>query len=697
MNHRRYQVALTYLRHWPFWLAVIAYVATCAFAARYVWFPNPSFFRTRNVFPEVQQPAPTVNLTARTALDEVSRDTRSIFWNAEELNPIRVETSQPFPKLTALHVVGTFRPDATLQFLRAMPNLQEFSFLDDLPRNSMQYIGELQHLRHLRLYTDQNFDLDQHPLPASLKTLDIIRVTNQTRLFDQLRKLPNLRTLILQGPLPQLFNESDWERLRALPRLTRLYLRGNSANPDRGQAELLRVQQILPHVKVRAAEVSDLRTNLWNCVALMGILVWALLIVQLQSQFAHCGSRVIPNYASAHLEFAVLLWTATTLLHVTLLWQGGCSLLAAFAGALAIPGLLWGLAPALMYSSRRQHQLGPIHPFLAIAICFQAFPVTQMVSHYFLSDLDWFLDGRQPLFAGAIAAAGLVAPALVVLRLPRLHSVYQEFGMGVPPLGLSPSAWTAWTKNVSRARTGPRRTLIGGDQDARLDAVLATPEPRSMTRLWLAGNVISGRQLCLAILVVWVFVYIGMTALHWLLSDAFPVQVSGMSLMGCVWTDMITVGLVLFWRKGPMLGLDLLRPVSRKQFVQNLFQAVARDLLPLLICHLFVMLCLPWILDVHRLPNFFTITTLSYCFFRALAFYATFLFVLAQRRVWLMIAVLAGVWWFVSMSGMYLALATFRTEAWAPAIAIPAYLGGCVAMLLCLVWLKRYWQRVELA
>lgn len=700
MNRRIYQVCLNYLQRWPLWLAAIAYLGSCGIALHYAWFQTN--VRASNVFPEPPQPGQMVNLMPPMSLDDVSRDTQSIFWNANKLLPINTTGVQPFPNLVSLQIVGELKSADELQVLRSTPNLEAFALLDELPVEGLQYIAELPHLRYLRLLEFPR-DLDPQKwtgLPQ-IETLDLLRIPVYPRALEAISKLPNLKTLTLEVPFVASFKFTDWEQLRSLPRLQTVYLRGINHSPDARRLAIDFVQEALPHVKVRPAVVDELRTNIWCHIVLAGVLVWGVICAQLQSQFSHAGSCVIPHYGHSHLAVAVALWVVTTLLQVIILCIGNCPLIPSLAASLFVPALFWALIAVMLRSNNPQKRAGTLHPFFLAAMCFQVFPVMFVVSRLFLSDVDWFLQGRQPLLACVIVLAGLAAPWFVLPRFLRLHSLYEECPAGVPPLGTNFKAWTVWGKKLAGADDNAWKTWWRGNQSVRLDATLTASTPRDWSRLWSAGNAVDGPRICVRLLIMWATISLMFQALSWLNLYQLntPVQMLPMAVyLGWTWIEMISLGIVMVWRsRRPMFGYELLRPLTRQQFTQQLFAAIRGDLQPLLLCHLVAMVYMLWSFGFSRLPTLFIPTVVCYALFRALIIYAANLYFLAVRRGWLAIAGIFVVWVLDFMAGHYLVFAAIRPDAWYPIAAISLYLAGVILILPCLVWIKRYWQKIELA
>lgn len=701
MDQRVYQAGLTYLSRWPLWLVAVIYLVVCGIAIQIVWFPS-RVGRAQDVAPKISRPWPMVNILPSTSLSQIDSETRALFWNAEPLMPIKTAGAPQFPKVESLEIVGTLKTADELQILRTMPNLRDFAILADVPAGGWRHIAETPRLRYLRLLElPSRRELQGAGGLADLQVLDLLRIPDYSRVFDDVKQFPNLHTLVLEGPVAATFNAADWQKLRALPRLTQLYLRNGERIPERNRTDLSRVAEILPHVKVRPVAVDELRANVWCFVVFAGMVIWGLLTIQLQTQFSHSGSCVIPNYAPSHLAVAKRLWVFTTAIHVGILYGADCSLLASLAGAMVVPGLFWGMHAVDFRTSVKRGKSSTLNPLLALAMTFQVFPIIAVGSRFFLSDLDWFLAGHHPLVAVVLILFSVTMPILVLRRLPRLHTIYQETLAGVPPLGISPKAWNAWGKTLAATQANPWKSWWTGDQCARLDAIIAAPLPRDWSRLWVAAH---GFDIPQALVRVMTFavVFLGAFRLVSWWQAAYlgwqPQWLAIAAMMGGMWVEGAFIGLILIWRgRRPLLAFELLRPASRPEFVRQLFAAVWRDLRPVLICQIVVVCILSGMTGIGSFPHLFVPTVLCYGVFRAIGNYATILLLLAVRRGWLVFAAVAIIWFVAFFMDGYLALSSTRSDEWYPEAAIALCVAGILATLFVLVWLKGYWRRLELA
>lgn len=154
----------------------------------------------------------------------------------------------------------------------------------------------------------------------------------------------------------------------------------------------------------------------------------------------------------------------------------------------------------------------------------------------------------------------------------------------------------------------------------------------------------------------------------------------------------------MIWRRRyAMLGNELLRPTDRRGFVRELFWAIGRDLMPLVVLHLVlagvvVALVVPW-----GLPPWFIPVALSYCLFHGLVIYVTTIVLLSVRSE-LTCSILLGLG-FIAMfiASQQVPAAILNPESWHPGWAMAMFTAGSILAAACVLGLKHYWVDLELA
>ncbi|MDB5338960.1 MAG: hypothetical protein JWN70_4579 [Planctomycetaceae bacterium] len=701
MSKSLQQVCATYLQCWVQWFVILGYFGLClaaVFAGE-----SGSYGEWGDVSPKPSHPDPKVVVEQNGSLDQSSRDARSIDWTAPQPTPPQAVPLQPFPNLKTLEIRGALKSVEELHVLRAMPNLESLTLASMVPPDSLQIIGEVRSLQYLSLTkVENNPALSKLRQLAQLQILDLSHVDGYSRVLDEICQLPNLHTLVLPGQSAATFQAAEWERLRTLPRLQRLYLRGTQTGPREDQIEIKRVQQVLPRIQVRPAEVSRRRSWTWNAINSASALIWAALVVQLHTQFSHAGSRVIPNYSRDHLIVAVSVMCLTTFAHVMILWNRDVSLLASLAASLFIPGMSWWLVAITMWLSNDQNLARRLNPTTALLV-FWIYPLSgSSVMDSVLGNVDWFLQGEQPVLALGLVVLCVISPLLVFRRLPRLHLVYSESESGVPLFSLDLDVLRNWNQNVESSKRRTKQSWLTPDHVARLDLQLAQPKPHSLSHLWIAGNGTNGLDLVWGLLrtglVMAVVLYMMLGSSR---SDSNRSQISVLywAPLAAMWLDIgMLSGLVAVWRgRYSTLGYESLRPASRREFVRQLFRAVGRDLVPPVVLHLLLTGVLVGTLAAGGLPPLFIPVALCYCLFHGLAIYAGILLMMAVRG-----EMQFGLLMVVTFMMMYFAANQVTSvlsapENWQPVWAIVLFIAGSVLAALSILGLKQYWEDLELA
>ena len=710
MDNKSYQVCLTYYQRWPVRFIAVGYLLACLFAEGNVWSRQDAY---RLVAPHISR--------YDLALDTNKRRVSGLNGLEPELNRWMEDPSQPLlpaivPRLASvksLKIIGQSTSDSHLKLLRHTPQLDALNF-SVLPRQGLDDVGAIEQLRYLAFDGTRNSeDLRNLSRLSNLETLEIRELRDYLRLFEAIQHLPRLHTLVLPGPpSPDIrfqesdwnagFRDSDWELLRSLPAMRRVYLTRTWPDARVHRANLLHVQQVLPGIRVSSSAVSDRRPTAWSAIILASGFVWVLIFVQFQMQFSHPGSRMIPGYAGPHLRVAVWLIALTTVVQTFILWQAECSILASLASSVVAPGLFWLWVSLSQRSSNPQTRATSLSPVFVMIFFAPLFSVTMFFSRLFYIDVYWFLEGRYPLIALGLIALSITTHVLVFRQVPRWHNIYEDSGVGLPPLGLNLNAWVAWSKDVAVSQKGRQVVRFERKYTERLDALLTSPGLYGLSHLSIAGNSVGGLQLCWRLLIMVGSFSVGLVLFNSFnlgQGDAHRVPRLFIILMSSMGLDAFSIGLAFHWRKRrPMLSYELLRPNSREGFVRQLFGAVWRDLLPLLIVHPVALGIMAWIFGELQPPWRFLPLAIGYLVFRSLAIYAANLYLLTIRRDWVAILVLQIAWAIVAGAGLYLlGLGTFWQSPQLSVWGIGFYTTGSAMMVFFLVWLKGYWQRIEFA
>ncbi len=699
MDVRIYQVCLTYWQQWPVRVIGVAYFVACAFAIAEGWSRRESY---RLVAPHVSRYELEVDpdkhrVTGLKGLEPGLSD-----WLDDPSQRLPAAIGQRLKTVKKCKLSGNSTSGSHLKLLRTMPNLETFN-LGGLPREGLAQIGELQQLRHLVLTgTERSQDLKYLGKLSNLEILEIQRVHSYLRLFEAIQYLPRLHTLVMPEPRGAGFREPEWKLLNSFRGLRSVYLIRTGTNDREYRATLLRVQQLLPAIYVSSSAVSDRRPTAWSAIVMASAIIWFLTFVQFHTQFSHSGSRVVPDYARPHLRVAVWIVVLGTLANTLILWQSGCSFLASLASSVVAPGLGWLWISLSQRASIPQTGAISLNPLFIAFFLPPLSTATMFLSRLFPMDLYWFLEGRYPVIALGLIALSIAMHVLVFRQVPRWHNIFADSGAGLPPLGLNITEWAGWSKDAAVAQQGRQVARFERRYTERLDALLASPGPYGLSQLSIAGNSVGGIQLCGRLMIVgasfaiWLFVL-----RRYCLGEDIPNSLPRLMtiLLTSMGLDAFSIGLAFHWRsRRPMLGYELLRPNSRAGYVSQLFVAIWRDLLPLLMVHPVALGMTVWILGDAQSPLHLLPLAIAYCVFRGLAIYVANLYLLTIRRNWAAILLMQAAWALVAGAGLYvLGMGTLWESSQLVVVWGMWGFAAGIAILACsLVWLKRYWQRIEL-
>jgi hypothetical protein len=211
------------------------------------------------------------------------------------------------------------------------------------------------------------------------------------------------------------------------------------------------------------------------------------------------------------------------------------------------------------------------------------------------SSFDWFLRGHEPGLAIAMIVGGVLCYALFVRKICRAQVEFQEAGMGTPPLGLNPRQGATWQSQFpwrQQPEVAAQSSWWNG-LDRRLARAIdqaGRPGWRRRSNLWIAGNVLNGKNALICCLAGCAFngvmtlvpeIWKGMDFefSDFLTNTQGPPSAMIPLLM---FPDFCFAFLGLIWRgRRRLLAVESLRPVSRRQLVREMMTAFAWDCAPL--------------------------------------------------------------------------------------------------------------------
>jgi hypothetical protein len=560
------------------------------------------------------------------------------------------------------------------------------SALDHASTDVPTMLSHLPNLRELDLHRAFSPRISLPPLPK-LEKLGIGPLVN---LDQKLRKVaedsPNLQTLILGAYWEHTSLNGLAEALQRMPRLRTVYLMDLS--PD--SAVRATLSERLPGVAFPRTGYSPARV--YGALYLVIACSFPCMIVWLQTLvcFSVAYSHTLPRFRWAHISIPL----GVTAILVPASW-----LLARFLGVAALPAFV------LVYCG----SLFTTMPQPNLDSTFLGTVATRAVATWRLGLgaalmgltfanpvlLDAFYTGEYPSLGLFILVVETLATVWGIRRLFRQAPVLAELGQTVIP-GLIQLDHFNLQMNPEAARKKKAFLFSSQGADDRLEALLDSRQP-SIGSLMRAGTprIAWGPRLIVLLMMGGVlyltFRRIGGVAWQARAQQLAPMVTAQAGLVFVMWSFAQWIG------RRPMLGMELLRPLSRDRYFRGLWQATAIDLgqiilmiligaLAGLIAHGFGLVT--WILAALALGGLL------------LTLQAFLLWAMTARRLWVPLTV--GMFTIVlaapAVVGLIQLLNGVRDLP--PSEAMPQLLGSLAVVLMTVgagmqYWQLRRWQTVE--
>ena len=594
-------VWLTYRTRWQLVLMLVVLASVYVPIVPIMWFGDPNVVKSAD--PAAPQPSPVGYVGS-------VEQARDLDWSTlRSLTVYNLKVCEP------LWTPG-----------RA-PKLESLTILDGIMDEQLAKLCELYDLKTLTLYSPQLLTADgwshikgevkltylrlvgMHALhnepslawPPNLQTLicDNTHGKTQQRLdeWQQLPHLTSLSTMLIPRDGDHLAPEM-LDTLRRFPSLRRLYL----VEMGKHAPNYVVVQQAaLPSVRVRPANYHPERGQRAAMILIGGLLVLVLLSVQLSSQFVTTASVLTPHFSRSHLSLVIGLFIVLAAVSLSLLLWVGCSILIAFS--------LCGASALLLAAGTKSASLmsgNQLPGFCNFAIVFPSimFPAMSVVVGLMLfgANFDWFLSGHQPVLAVIVLVGSLCGAFYLIAMQTGLRRRLEESGTANVPMRMFDTrGWGEWTNSLAAVRTdqGKREALPLRLMDARIDRFVARHQARSGTTLvalWrLGGQSTTDVLRYTVIFLVVVLIFVGVpTALLapelWSQFGSVLVAPMVFQLLG----GGLIMPLAFAWARRPMLELELLRPVSRRDWASTWFRGVAAEIAPVLLVSIAFGAALQW-------------------------------------------------------------------------------------------------------
>ena len=585
-------VWMSYWTRWQLGLVLIVVGSAAAPLVPMIWVGDPNAVKSAE--PSASEPAPVGHVGSAeqaAALDWSQLRSLTVYSNLKECEPLW--SPGRAPKLESLTILEAIN-DEQLTKLCALYDLKTLTLYSPqlLTAEGWSHFQRETKLTYLRLIGAHA--LHNEPSlawPPNLRTLicdDTLKKTQQR--LDEWQQLPHL-TCLSTRLIPQKKDQLAPEMLDTLkrfPRLRRLFL----VEMGKHAPDYIAVQQAaLPSVRVRPTHYHPERGRRAAVILIGGLLVIVVLSVQMSSQFVTTASVLTPHFARSHLSLVigvfVLLVAASFGLYV---WVG-CSVLVALSLCGASALLLGAGAKGMMCLPGRSHYPG-FNNFL-IVLPNVMFPAICVVVGLMLfgGEFDWFLRGHQPALAMLTLAGSLWGAFELIVSQLGMQRRLEEAGTANVPMGMFDNrGWAEWMMCVAavRAGQGQQEALPYRLIDGRLDRFVSQHEARKRTTLvalWRLGGQSMSDMLKFCIIgIAAVLVFIGIPV-AWLAPDLWsrfgPIVAAPMVLQ--LLGGGLLMPLSFAWTRRPMQELELLRPVSRRDWRETWFRGVASEMSPMLL------------------------------------------------------------------------------------------------------------------
>ncbi|MBI1345073.1 hypothetical protein GC163_02160 [bacterium] len=508
--------------------------------------------------------------------------------NSKLLQSIVAEPS--YPQLKSLKLMIPISAEELRQVAR-LPGLEGLTLMmsQGLSAAELSVLAEAESLTYLKVIEATGYDLAVEEIhwPSHLQQLCLQGPRGlPLRRLKELQTLPDLRTLSIRldpvhptSTLP----EDVIATLQQFPRLQRLYLQEmGHLYPDL----VTHAQRDLSGVTVRPSDYD--RQRLMHAQVIMVLFgCWLnLIMIQLSAQFVGPQSLLVPNYFRPHLLIALAVLGFASLLNGALVLYHGLSLIGGVG--------LFGFATTFSWLMTRLYRSsdgavpGYTQPFLAFpTLMFLTFTGLLLI-YLNPADIDWWLRGELPLwsvFFFAVGVYGLYDMTGWLIGLPRLLEATNRGGVPLATLDLK--AWQEWQLRTMQtpSQRGLRRHEFMTGIRHRLESVLADgPSESRRRRLWTASEPFTLTRMILTAATI-MGVFTGVAAIwrgeSWNNSQVLTAFAGG--ALGYLAMLSVIFPLVLLFQRHQTYAIELLRPVSRRDWIRDWFRITAVRLLPAVI------------------------------------------------------------------------------------------------------------------
>ena len=547
------------------------------FVCLVVIFASVNYTKKSRVAPDLPRPLPRewVELSRR----EPERR-HSDFWEISDLIAqgkaknvrsleLMLDGSKPLPDLSPFEnleyarLSGDFTNE-DIGVLAAVKNLAGLSLssVDELPSHALAGLeGQLQ---FLEITTEQLLQQsEQLPELTKLQHLELDGSNLDSEVLDAVLSIPNLRILVFESS-SILLTKDELLLFKDHGNLKEIYAHWNQYFSRNDFDESL----LGP---VRALPMSYPTNRLWafKMAQLAMCFVATLIGGHVFAQFVAPYSRVVPKFASAHQLGVMIVFLAVAVPMLVGQLRLGTAALPAISLIFWIPACLT-ITSQFVWSPRPVLVTMIVMPVILIMIAPLAF--SDLLLEYSPADYLSFVEGKMPEVALGIIVVEAISLGIAILLLPKLAPVVNERLPSLPAQGFSMSQ--GWSKpNADQ----PFFKLF----DKSLKHLEFHEDSWwKMIRLWRVGTPYRPLTFLAAFVpFMMLFMCFGfvMQLYRYQSLEAFAFEM----LIPITATQVIGMGLILpsvtWGMRKKYLEMELLRPLDRKTFVNQLFAAFAVD------------------------------------------------------------------------------------------------------------------------
>ncbi|RCS48241.1 hypothetical protein DTL42_13630 [Bremerella cremea] len=400
-----------------------------------------------------------------------------------------------------------------------------------------------------------------------LRVLRIERDALNPNTLSVVAKIPNLETLVLSSAVVDRHPGAEvtpptpaWDPAQLAPLRDQPHLRSIFVSQP---YPLARTTAVLPGVVLYHATNSRSQQIILMYSVYFSALISIIVALQIWAHFATQHSVIIPDYHRPHQLAALLVILGGSFVTMLVLINAGTALLPAVVLSLGIPALIMVvLVGSLSRSSLIRGICIPIGIFSGVMIWLPA--LGSYVSPTIAGEMEWFFLGTTWVLALTLLLVEGSLLAICFQQLPQMtRRIYEVSAMhpGFSPWDPQQQRRAAFsTKNWWQSlwdRTRPYPQLAGSSL-------------WQQAKLWQMGNIFRpfGTMLAIGFGFLVVSYIISQNRVNSSIYLGFLFQMEAMALF---------MPLSVWYRRCRSLQTESLRPVSRPEFTQQLFAALARD------------------------------------------------------------------------------------------------------------------------